>query len=221
LRRPSWLLVLAGSPGCSPAAGFRSWLLLPSGEKVGMRGGSCAALYLGHGFLCWFGREVARLRRAFGRLPAPEFLLFAGPRHRLERWRTAQPARRAEGRMPGVKRRNQEKWPYRARRPYKPWRLRFFGTGVAPPVRPSATPRRRRLLRAGRGCRELPRFARSNVAKPLHACLSAHTPHRHSGAGRNPVASAGGRRENLPLLLLDSGLRRSKYPPAKPGALTV
>ena len=30
LRRPSWLLVLAGSPGCSPAAGFRT----PAGARV-------------------------------------------------------------------------------------------------------------------------------------------------------------------------------------------
>jgi hypothetical protein len=29
-------------------------------------------------FWCWLGREVARLRRAFVRLPAPELLLFAG-----------------------------------------------------------------------------------------------------------------------------------------------
>ena len=33
-------------------------------------------------------------------------------------------------------------------------------------------------------------------------------PHRHSGAGRNPVAPVHGGRENLPLLLLDPGLRR-------------
>ena len=78
------------SRGGSPATGFCSWLLLPFGEKAGMRGGSCAALSWGHGFWFWFwfGREMARLRRAFGRLPAPESLLFAGP-----------------------KRRNQEKWP--------------------------------------------------------------------------------------------------------------
>jgi hypothetical protein len=55
-------------------------LLTPSplGEKAGMRGGSCDALYR-----AWplAGRQVTRLRRAFGRLPVPEFLLFAGPSH--------------------------------------------------------------------------------------------------------------------------------------------
>jgi hypothetical protein len=76
-------------------------------------------------FFSGCGRRVARLRRAFERLSAPESLLFAGPRHRRERWRTAKPARRAEGRacpgldpgMPGVKRSNQEKWPFGIRRP--------------------------------------------------------------------------------------------------------
>jgi hypothetical protein len=63
---------------------------------------------------------VARLRRAFGRLPAPESHLFAGPRHRREQWRTAKPARRAEGRKPGVKRRNQEKWPVEPADPASP-----------------------------------------------------------------------------------------------------
>jgi hypothetical protein len=81
VRRTSFV----GSRGGSPATGFCSWLLLPCGKKVGMRGGSCAGL---DGAWFWLGRQVARLRRAFGRLPAPEFLLFAGP-----------------------KRRNQEKWP--------------------------------------------------------------------------------------------------------------
>jgi hypothetical protein len=83
-----------------------------------------------------------------------------------------------------------------------------LGTGVAPPVRPSATPRRRRQLRTGRGCRGLLRFACSNAAASLDSCLSIHIPHRHSGAGRNPVTSVGGGRENLPLPLLDPGLRR-------------
>jgi hypothetical protein len=78
--------------GGSPAAGFRSWLLLPSGEKVGMRGGSCAALSLGHGFWFWFGREIARLRRAFVRLPAPESLLFAGPKRRNQEKGPVEPA---------------------------------------------------------------------------------------------------------------------------------
>jgi hypothetical protein len=41
-------------------------------------------------------------------------------------------------------------------------------------------------------------------------------PARHSGAGRNPVASVGGFRENLPLLLLDSGLRRNDSEGNKP-----
>jgi hypothetical protein len=113
---------LRWSRGGSPATGFRSWLLLPFGEKVGMRGGSGAALSWGHGFWSWFwfGREMARLRRAFAGLPASEFLFFAGPRHRRERWRTAKPARRAEGRMPGVKRRNQEKWPVEPADPTSP-----------------------------------------------------------------------------------------------------
>jgi hypothetical protein len=86
-------ICLMWSRGGSPAAGFRSWLLLPFGEKVGMRGGSCAVLH----FLDWLGRQVARLRRAFAGLPASEFLLFAGP-----------------------KRRNQEKWPVEPADPTSP-----------------------------------------------------------------------------------------------------
>ncbi len=75
-------------------------------------------------------RTLARLRRAFGRLPqaTKRFRSPAGarvtslcwPTPPQERWRTAKPARRAEGRMPGVKRSNPEKWPDSIRRPYKP-----------------------------------------------------------------------------------------------------
>jgi hypothetical protein len=82
-----------------------------------------------------------------------------------------------------------------------------LGTDRTLPVRPTATPRRRRSLRAGRGCRGLPRFARSNTAEPLHPCSVLHSPHRHSGAGRNPVTSVCGRRETLPLPRLNPGLR--------------
>ncbi len=51
--------------------------------------------------------------RAFVRLRRPSYLSLAWPRARQERARTARPARRAEGRMPGVKRSNQQRRPPR------------------------------------------------------------------------------------------------------------
>ena len=45
-----------------------------------------------------------RLRSGrFDRLPTLESLFFCWPTHAQERMRTAKPARRAKGRMPGVK----------------------------------------------------------------------------------------------------------------------
>jgi hypothetical protein len=165
-------------------------LLLPAGEKVGMRAD------LATPFILLAGRQVAHLRWAFAGLPASELLLFAGP-----------------------KRSSQEKWPYRARRPYKPCRSRVFGTCVAPPVQPSATPRRRRSLRVERGCRGLwclcllARGGRFNPALSIsaHAVMSrpAFAFARHPGAGRDPVTSVCGCRDDPPLPLLDSGLRRN------------
>ena len=147
-----------------------------------MRGGACVVL---HG---WLGRQVVRLRRAFGRLPAPELLLFAGP-----------------------KRSSQEKWPYGTRRPYKPWRLRRFGTCVAPPVRPSATPRRRRQLRSVRGCGSLPCFAFSNGAEPLHSRFAVYSPHRHSGAGRRRFSTDEGLVIQWRRWAVVAKTRRSRY----------
>jgi hypothetical protein len=105
LRRSSLVFVLAWSPGCSPAAGFR-W---PAGQRVPS--------------LCW-------------------------PKEKEPREMAC-----------------------RARRPYKPYRLGRFGTGATPPVRRAATPRRRRQLRLGRGCCNLPCLACSSVAEALHSCL--------------------------------------------------
>jgi len=49
-------------------------------------------------------RRPGRLRGGrFDRLPPLESLFFCWPTHAQERVRTAKPARRAEGRMPGVK----------------------------------------------------------------------------------------------------------------------
>jgi hypothetical protein len=87
----------------------------------------------------------------------------------------------------------------RARRPYKLYRSRRFGTDATPPVRPSATPRRRRQLRVERGCRGLwclrllPRGGCFNPAFSIsaHAVMSRPTFAfaRHPGAGRDPVTS--------------------------------
>ena len=44
-----------------------------------------------------------KFQSSFVRLPAPELLLFCLSTHAQERARTAKPARRVEGRMPGVK----------------------------------------------------------------------------------------------------------------------
>jgi hypothetical protein len=71
---------LRWSPACSLAAGFRSWLLLPFGEKVGMRGGSGATLSLGQGFGFSFGlvaRWLACGGLSLACRPASSFSLLA------------------------------------------------------------------------------------------------------------------------------------------------
>ena len=66
-----------------------------------------------------------------------------------ERRRTAQLARRAEGRMPGVKRSNPEKWPGSIRRNYKPCHVEDGGAAPAYTIYVVATPHRIWKLRDG------------------------------------------------------------------------
>ena len=92
-------------------------LLLPVGEKVGMRGGcspqsAFPSPLRGEGRVrggCSPHTFLRKRQSGSVRLPAAGLLLFACPRTRLERVRTAKLARRAEGRMPGVKKSSQEK----------------------------------------------------------------------------------------------------------------
>jgi hypothetical protein len=95
--------------------------------------------------------------------------------------------------------------------------LEGLGTDRTLPVRPTATPHRRRSLRPERDCCRLPLFACSNVAEPPVTCHTFCSPHRHSGAGRNPVAGAVGRRDNRTLTSLDPGLRRDDEQKQKRG----
>jgi hypothetical protein len=160
-----------------------------------------------HFFMC--GREVARLRRAFGRLPAPESLLFAGP-----------------------KRRNQEKWPVEPADPTSP-----VGRGVGNRqdtscstgghTAPSPSTEAREGVSRVVALRLLPpdRAVRSGLVYRLshrYGCIARGrvpigNPSRQgigrtvvgAGAGRDPVAGAVGFRDDRPPTLLDSGLRRN------------
>jgi hypothetical protein len=100
--------------------------------------------------------------------------------------------------------------------------LEGLGTDRTLPVRPSATPRRRRSLRVGRGCRGLcrlrllpcggcfsaafPSICCSRCCEPSRFCLSSRRRpealfnRRRSG---HPVTSVHGGRDSLPLPLLD------------------
>jgi hypothetical protein len=94
--------------------------------------------------------------------------------------------------------------------------LEGLGTDRTLPVRPTATPHRRRQLRPGRGCRNLLPSTRSNMAEPLHSCLVAYPPHHHSSERWNPVPWVGAPRP--PLRLQDDRIFICrKTPPACAG----
>jgi len=91
-------------------------------------------------------RDLARLRRAFGRLPAPESLLFAGP-----------------------KRSNQEKWPNATRWGYKQARISSVCQDATQRGAAAAMPRA--LVGRGEVC--LARCASPGSAPKRGACINA------------------------------------------------
>src|SRR6185312_15056772 len=122
------------------------------------------------------------------------------PKPPQERWRTAQPARRAEGGMPGVKRSNPEKRPGSIRRNYKQEMSRLFGTIPAYAIDGTATPRhiwtlRRQFLRRVALAVASSRLERAAFPGPLCGGEAWTTRPRsgHRQGGRCLFARAGAR----------------------------
>ena len=86
------------------------------GKNQGFPEGQFKIFPLTHGRGCFASsQETRRFRSPAG----ARVTSLCWPTPPQERWRTAKLARRAEGRMPGVKRGNPEKWPGSIRRNYK------------------------------------------------------------------------------------------------------